>query len=328
MTYANKIYSVVRTKLILLIFLFAYAIFFGQNIHGIDVSHWQGNINWSDVASDGQVYAWAKASEGMTYQDPQFTANMSNGIDAGVIMGAYHFARPDNNLAIQDAENFLNTAGAYIGAGFLPPVLDLENPYSGGQSIDLLSLFSSSELSSWVMEWSNTVELQTGIAPIIYVNGNYANYLNASVNMYGLWFAQPDETLSPPVNIGVWDNWLFKQYSWWGEVSGIVGDVDLNIFNGGMTEFNEIIGINTTDISSDRNEIRVKIFPNPVQNEVQLHGLPQDVNQVFISDLKGKIQIFQVEGNKIDVSKLSPGFYMIAVLKNNQHFQISRFQKM
>ena len=328
MARANKIYSVARTKLILLIFLFAYAIFFGQNVHGIDVSHWQGNINWNDVASDGQVYAWAKASEGMTYQDPQFMANMSNGIDAGVIMGAYHFARPDNNLAIQDAENFLNTAGAYIGAGFLPPVLDLENPYSGGQSIDLLSLFSSSELSSWVMEWSNTVELQTGIAPIIYVNGNYANYLNTSVNIYGLWFAQPDETLTPPVNIGVWDDWSFKQYSWWGEVSGIVGDVDLNIFNGGMTEFNELIGVNTTDISSDSNELRIKIYPNPLQNEVQLHGLPQDVNQVFISDLKGKIQIFQVEGNKIDVSKLSPGFYMIAVLKNNQHFQISRFQKM
>ena len=328
MAHANKIYSVARTKLILLIFLFAYAIFFGQNVHGIDVSHWQGNINWSDVASDGQVYAWAKASEGMTYQDPQFMANMSNGIDAGVIMGAYHFARPDNNLAIQDAENFLNTAGAYIGSGFLPPVLDLENPYSGGQSIDLLSLFSSSELSSWVMEWSNTVELQTGIAPIIYVNGNYANYLNTSVNMYGLWFAQPDETLSPPVNIGVWDDWSFKQYSWWGEVSGIVGDVDLNIFNGGMTEFNELIGVNTTDISSDPNKLRVKIFPNPVQNEVQLYGLPQNVNQIFISDLKGKIQIFQVEDNKIDVSKLSPGFYMIAVFMNNHHFQISRFQKM
>ena len=94
-----------------------------------------------------------------------------------------------------------------------------------------------------------------------------------------------------------------------------------------MTEFNELIGVNTTDISSDPNELRIKIYPNPVQNEVQLHGLPQDVNQVFISDLKGKFQIFQVEGNKIDVSKLSPGFYMIAVLKNNQHFQISRFQK-
>ena len=249
MARANKIYSVARTKLILLIFLFAYAIFFGQNVHGIDVSHWQGNINWSDVASDGQVYAWAKASEGMTYQDPQFMANMSNGIDAGVIMGAYHFARPDNNLAIQDAENFLNTAGAYIGAGFLPPVLDLENPYSGGQSIDLLAI----ELSSWVMEWSNTVELQTGIAPIIYVNGNYANYLNTSVNMYGLWFAQPDETLSPPVNIGVWDDWSFKQYSWWGEVSGIVGDVDLNIFNGGMTEFNELIGVCSIKKINDTN---------------------------------------------------------------------------
>ena len=112
------------------------------------------------------------------------------------------------------------------------------------------------------------------------------------------------------------------------EVVGIVGDVDLNIFNGGMMEFNELIGINTTDISSDPIEIRVKIFPNPVQNEVYLYGLPQNVNQIFISDVKGKIQLFQVEGNEIDVTKLSPGFYMIAILMNNQHFQISRFQKM
>lgn len=320
----NKLIKPVFSSLIV---LFMSHVSLGQNVHGIDVSNWQGNIDWNNVANNGQVYAWVKASEGMTYQDPQFINNMTNGLDAGVVMGAYHFARPDNNLATEDASNFLSTAGIYIGTGFLPPVLDLENPYSGGQSIDLTDMFTSNELSLWAMEWLSTVETQTGITPIIYVNGNYANYLNSSVNVYGLWFAQPDESLTPPVNMGVWNDWLFKQYSWWGEVPGIVGDVDLNIFNGSISEFNELIGVNTTQVSSSPNELKVTLFPNPVQNEIHLYGLPQNINKVVISDVKGKFQVFQMEGNKIDVSKLSPGLYLINILMNNQHFQISRFLK-
>ena len=145
---------------------------------------------------------------------------MTNGLNAGVVMGAYHFARPDNNLATEDAANFLTHASPYIGPGFLPPVLDLENPYSGGQAILLTDLFTSNELSTWALEWMNIVENETGVAPIIYINGNYANYLNSSLNAYGLWFAQPDELMTPPTNLGNWSDWNFKQYSWWGEVSG------------------------------------------------------------------------------------------------------------
>ncbi len=329
MTHLKNRNKLTKPVFSLLIVLFMSHLSLGQNVHGIDVSNWQGNIDWNNVANDGQVYAWAKASEGMTYQDPQFINNMTNGLNAGVVMGAYHFARPDNNLATEDASNFLSSAGAYIGAGFLPPVLDLENPYSNGQSIVLTDLFTSNELSSWVMEWMSTVETQTGITPIIYVNGNYANYLNSSVNNYGLWFAQPDESLTPPVNIGVWDDWLFKQYSWWGEVPGIIGDVDLNIFNGSISEFNELIGINTADISSNQNEINISFFPNPVQDQIHFNNPLNTIERLTVTNGNGEIQMIEmIANNRIDVSRLAPGLYFINVLMSDKHYQITRFLKM
>ena len=155
---------------------------FAQNISGIDVSHWQGTIDWTLVGNDGYVFSWVKATEGMTYTDPNFFTNIEDGITAGLIMGAYHFARPDNNSAQQDATNFLNNAADYIGTGFLPPVLDLENPYSNGQAILLTEMFTSEELSLWVQEWMNEVESETGVVPYLYINANYAAYLSSSLS--------------------------------------------------------------------------------------------------------------------------------------------------
>ena len=125
---------------------------FSQTIYGIDVSHWQGNIDWELLSEDGYTFSWVKATEGMTYTDPMFFNNISNGMATDIVMGAYHFARPDNNTAEEDATNFLNIASDYIGPGFLPPVLDLENPYSGGQVIVLTDLFTAQQLSDWVAE--------------------------------------------------------------------------------------------------------------------------------------------------------------------------------
>jgi len=95
----------------------------GQTILGIDVSKWQGVIDWNQVANDGKVFAFVKATEGKTYTDPKFAVNASNGNSAGVVIGVYHFARPDNNTGTEDATNFVNVAGNYMGTGFLPPVV-------------------------------------------------------------------------------------------------------------------------------------------------------------------------------------------------------------
>jgi len=315
------------------LFLFFITVLFnqsvlGQFVSGIDVSNWQGTIDWDEVKNDGQVYAWSKATEGMTYQDPQFINNITNGLSAGVVMGAYHFARPDNNLATEDAANFLTHASQYIGPGFLPPVLDLENPYSGGQAILLTDLFTSSELSIWALEWMNIVENETGVAPMIYINGNYANYLNSSLNAYGLWFAQPDELMTPPTNIGSWSNWSFKQYSWWGDVSGIVGDVDLNIFNGSITEFNDLIGVTTAQIDSQDSRRKISVYPNPVIDEMNISGDIENIKDISIHGFNGKKQaITNGVSNKINLSYLRPGVYLLKIRFLNESVFIARFIK-
>src|SRR4051812_1535161 len=66
---------------------------------GIDVSHWDGTINWTSVRAAGKEFAFQKATEGTTYTDPTFTTNMNGGKNAGVLMGAYHFGHPANNNA-------------------------------------------------------------------------------------------------------------------------------------------------------------------------------------------------------------------------------------
>lgn len=206
-----------------------------QTILGIDVSGGaQGAINWQQVYAAGKVFAWAKATEGVTFNDAQFSNNMINGSNAGVVMGAYHFARPDNNTAVNEATHFLNIAGSYIGAGHLPPALDIEDPYAAALSI--------SALSTWIQQWMTTVQNQTGIAPILYTTGYYASHLNSSLNVYKIWIASPDGSPTTPPNTGVWPTWAFKQYSWTGTVSGINTAVDLDVFNGNTTAFNTLIG--------------------------------------------------------------------------------------
>jgi len=223
-------------RFFLLLPLLIWRIAYAQQPLGIDVSHHQGTIDWAAVYSDGKTFAFVKATEGVTYNDPMFVTNMVNGTNAGVLMGAYHFARPDNNTAEDEARHFLQVAGPYTGRGYLPPVLDLEDPPGG----DLQSLYSSDELSRWVQTWLQIVEDSTGVKPIIYTNGRYTSYLSSSLNSYPLWIAEPDGNLDPPDNLGRWTTWLFKQYSWYGNVAGIEGDVDLDVFNGTMAQLDSL----------------------------------------------------------------------------------------
>ncbi|HSY77003.1 MAG TPA: GH25 family lysozyme, partial [Bacteroidia bacterium] len=218
-----------------------------QTILGIDVSQYQGTITWSSVkVTSAKEFAWAKATEGTTITDPDFATNETNGKTAGVVMGAYHFADPENSTATAEANYFLSVAGSYIKAGCAPPALDLEDPPSGPA---LSSAFTSAQLTAWVQTWMSTVQTATGIAPVIYTDGNYAAYLNSSLSTYGLWIADPDgSATAPPATTGSWSTWEFKQYSWTGVVSGISGNVDMDVYNGDTAAFKKTVGSNTLNV--------------------------------------------------------------------------------
>ena len=190
---------------------------------GVDVSHWQGNVNWSKVRSDGVTFAFMKATEGTSYTDPSLKANWAGTKSNGIYRGAYHFARPSTGSAAAQARYFVSKVGSFKEKGDLPPVLDLE--VTGG--------LGPAALRSWVRTWLETTEQLTGRTPILYFSpyfwidhmGNATNFTH-----WPLWIAH--YTTGQPLVPGGWKTWTFWQRTSSGSVSGIGGNVDMNRFNG------------------------------------------------------------------------------------------------
>ena len=213
-----------------------------DHVYGLDVSHWQGDIEWPKVVNNGYIFHFVKATEGVGWLDVKFHENITEGADAGGLIGAYHFARPEyDHSAREEAEYFLSEVGDYLEAGYIRPVLDLETGYG----------MTKTQMTNWVMEWMGTVESRTGIEPLIYTNLNFVNnYLKDEVTKYELWIAywscEPEPSFDIPPT-GKWADWSFWQYygpggcgSNYGYVPGIDANIDLNIFNGvesGLSEY-------------------------------------------------------------------------------------------
>jgi len=191
---------------------------------GIDVSHWQGTINWTKVKSDGTQFAFMKATESNNYYDKTLPTNWAGAKNVGIYRGAYHFARPGSTSGATQARYFVGKVGTLLKEkGALPPVLDLES--SGGLSV--------SRLRAWTSEWLQTVESLTGRTPIIYVSPAFWEYYlgnSTAYTRYPLWLAH--YTTGRPRVPGGWSKYTFWQYTSTGRVSGIGGNVDENRFNG------------------------------------------------------------------------------------------------
>ena len=130
---------------------------------GIDVSHYQGTINWQSVKQAGIAFAFAKASDGSTGVDSQFKTNWQGMKSAGIIRGAYHFFEPTQDATAQ-ANDFLNTVGS-LQAGDLPPVIDVE----------INNGVSNSQMISGVTTWLTVVQQSLGRTPMIYTVASFWN---------------------------------------------------------------------------------------------------------------------------------------------------------
>jgi hypothetical protein len=128
-----------------------------SRLEGVDVSNWQGNIDWNKVAGAGKRFAFVKATEGVDYVDPFYSQNHDEALAAGLGLGAYHFARPDLHPSLQGAKNeadhFVDVAN--VGVGDVLPVLDLER----GDNI------AGSKLINWALTWLQEVKRRTGVKP-------------------------------------------------------------------------------------------------------------------------------------------------------------------
>jgi len=204
---------------------------------GIDVSHWQGTIDWAKVSAAGKKFAFIKASEHTSFVDDKYQINRSKGKANGLKVGAYHFARPSTEAgdAAAEADHFIETADWVSGE--LRPVLDLE--VTGG--------LGSTALQAWVKAFLQRIYDRTGVRAIIYVSPSFwstkmANSTWFAKNGYDvLWIAHWTTASSPTTPAENWGGkgWTFWQYTSDGSVSGISGRVDLNRYKG--TDFSRVL---------------------------------------------------------------------------------------
>jgi len=190
------------------------------NVAGIDVSEYQGDIDWAETDSVEDTYpigfVFIRATYGEDAQDAQFNKNWRAVKKTQMVRGAYHYYRPDEN-SIKQAQNFIDNVT--LEKGDLPPVLDVEK-IPEDQSIDSLKV--------GIRRWLEKVEKHYGMQPIIYSGEKYyLDFLKDEFKHYTVWVANYNFDVKK-----IDKGWQFWQFTQNGTVKGIDSDVDINIFNG------------------------------------------------------------------------------------------------
>lgn len=205
----------------------------GATLPGIDVSYYQGNIDWNAVAADGVVFALIRVSHSLQFFDPEFDANWEGARAAGVHAGVYQYFEPDED-PIAQADLLLDSMGPLM-PGDLPPVIDVES--TAGQS--------PAAIANAVQAWVEHVEAALGVKPIIYTGPYFwqDNVGSDAFEDYPLWIAHYGTNC--PLTPTPWAKWNFHQYTDSGSTAGIAGNVDQNVFNGSL---DELLALGTNEI--------------------------------------------------------------------------------
>jgi lysozyme len=198
-----------------------------DRVRGIDVSYYQGRIDWPSVKAHGVAFGFARVADGAGFVDPAFADNWAGMKAAGVIRGSYQFFRPAEDPSAQ-AATFVREVRARggLGPGDLPPALDIE--VDGG--------LPAAALRARAGTWLAEVEAALGRTPIVYTSPGFWAQLEADATFgrYTLWLAHWDTPC--PALPGSWDRWRFWQDATDRIVQGIAEPADTDWFDGSRAE--------------------------------------------------------------------------------------------
>ncbi len=194
----------------------------GPVLRGVDVSKYQGTVDWAAVKASGRVFAFARIGDGVNTQDTTFATNWPAMKKAGLIRGAYQFFRPSQDANVQ-ADLVIAKLGK-IPAGDLPAVLDLESADG----------VASATVVARAKAWLARVEAGTGRRPIVYTAAFMSPTIGATFGAWPLWVANYGTTC-PTLPTG-WSDWKMWQSSSTGNVPGISGAVDTDEFKGTLAD--------------------------------------------------------------------------------------------
>ncbi|WP_018157230.1 lysozyme [Demetria terragena] len=196
------------------------------SVEGIDVSKWQGNVDWKAQWGLGHRFAYVKATEGTYNKSATFAQQYNGSHDVGMIRGAYHFANPTDSSGSVQADYFVKNGGGWSSDGkTLPGVLDIEwNPYEGNDCWDM----SASAMVSWIKSFTARYKTLTGRDAVIYTNTNWWKQCTGNSSAFAknpLWIARYNSTVGTlPAG---WSTYTFWQYT--------DTPMDQDVFNGDLT---------------------------------------------------------------------------------------------
>jgi lysozyme len=193
----------------------------GQLLEGVDVSHYQGTIDWAQVFGAGKSFALVKASEGASKADPMFSQNWAESKATGMKRGAYQFLRPAESVKAQ-VDLFLAKLGGDFGE--LAPTVDVE----------VLDGCAPQAVEDAVSQWLDLVNTETQMVPLVYTSPGFWAMMPHNTNIAtksGLWLAEWG-IVHPQRMPGAWSDWYAWQYTNKARVPGIPEPVDLDRING------------------------------------------------------------------------------------------------
>ena len=195
-------------------------------VRGVDVSHYQGNVDWNQLQEQGIMFAYIKATEGSSYQDSAFQINWANVNLTEIRAGAYHFFSFESS-GLNQARNFVNAVS--VIDNMLPPVIDIE-PYGQHKT-----LRNKTDIVCEIQDWLNAVEAAFGVKPVIYTTeAFYKDCIGSEFPDYDIWIRS---VYKPPAESVQWTFW---QYSSRVRLNGYDGEerfIDMNTFHGTTEEF-------------------------------------------------------------------------------------------
>jgi GH25 family lysozyme M1 (1,4-beta-N-acetylmuramidase) len=195
-------------------------------VPGLDVSAHQISTDWATVASGGAQFAYIKATEGLHVSNARFAPQYDGAYAAGLIRGAYHFARPNLSSGAAQASYFAAHGGGWSADGrTLPGALDIEPNPHGARCYGL----SPSAMVAWIADFTSTYHALTSRWPVIYTSrdwwsactGGYTGFASQDL----LWVARYAAT--PGWLPAGWSCYTFWQYAPGNPITG-----DQDVFNG------------------------------------------------------------------------------------------------
>ncbi|WP_040676782.1 glycoside hydrolase family 25 protein [Rhizobium mesoamericanum] len=199
-------------------------------VHGVDVSRWQGDIDWQKLRTQGANFVYIKATDGGDHLDPMFRKNWRDAKQAGIKRGAYHFFYWCRTAGEQ-ADWFIRNVPREAGA--LPPVIDVE--WNGESSCK--RRVSPEKVREKMQVFMDKLEQHYGQRPIIYTAPDfYRDNLKGAFLNYPFWLRS---VAAHPSKVYPGRRWVFWQYSGSGISHGVDGRIDLNVFHGSEDDWHD-----------------------------------------------------------------------------------------